>query len=250
MIPASTLFAHGVPMFIHFVVIRAFLSFPSIDDALGFYGVYHRDPSNQLIHFFGVPLIIWSLLVGFSHVDLPLISISINIPGVAKHNATYATLLSGIYVLFYTYLDTFGGLLYAPFAYALYISAVSIKLKYEEDIQSIKTKNANANAKPSTSSSSSGSGRLMKMAVALHVLGWGVQIVPGHAYFEGATPAALKSFGGALSSAPLFAYYEGLWFLGLNKELQQRTQKLVDQYTVDVCRNGENMRVCAEYDLN
>ena len=48
MIPASTLFAHGVPMFIHFVVIRAFLSFPSIDDALGFYGVYHRDPSNQV----------------------------------------------------------------------------------------------------------------------------------------------------------------------------------------------------------
>eukprot|EP01083_Nonionella_stella_P281622 958277_1 len=248
MMPASTLLAHGFAICIHYVVIQAFVSFPSIDEALGFYGVYHRDPSNQLIHFFGVPLIIWSLLVGFSHVDLPLVSIPINIPGVAKHNATYATLLSVIYVLAYTYLDTFGGFLYTPFAYALYMSAVSMKLKYEEDIQSIKTKNANA--KPSTSSSSSGTGRLMKMAVAAHFLGWGVQIGPGHAYFEGATPAALKSFGGALSAAPLFAYYEGLWFLGLNTKLQQRTQELVDQYTVDLCRNGENMRVCAEYDLN
>lgn len=106
----------------------------------------------QLIHFFGVPLIIWSLLVGFSHVDLPIISISVKVPGVAKHNATYATLLSVAYVIFYIYLDTFGGLLYTPFAYALYISAVSMKLKYQEDIKSIKTKNANA--KPSTSSSS------------------------------------------------------------------------------------------------
>ena len=90
----------------------------------------------------------------------------------------------------------------------------------------------------------------MKLAIALHFLGWGVQIGPGHAYYEGATPAALKSLGGALSSVPLFTYYEGLWFLGLNKELQQRTHALVDQYTVDLCRIGEKMRVCVEYDLN
>lgn len=81
-------------------------------------------------------------------------------------------------------------------------------------------------------------------------VGWYVQIHPGHGIFEGAKPAVLQSIGGALTSAPLFAYYEGLWFIGLNKGLQEETKLLVDQYTVELCKKGINMRACADYDLN
>ena len=69
----------------------------------------------------------------------------------------------------------------------------------------------------------------------------------GHKIFEGATPAAVSSLGGALTSAPLFAYYEGLWFFGLNKGLQQQTLDLVQEYTKELCQKGADMRICANY---
>jgi len=81
------------------------------------------------------------------------------------------------------------------------------------------------------------------------LLGWYVQIHPGHGIYEGAKPAVLQSIGGALTAAPLFAYYEGLWWMGLNKGLQLETKLLVDEYTVDLCRNGAKMRACRDYGL-
>lgn len=78
-----------------------------------------------------------------------------------------------------------------------------------------------------------------------------MQIHPGHGIFEGAKPAAMASLGGALTSAPLFAYYEGLWFIGVNKELQDRTKVLVDQYSIDLCKSGlYYVKACENYDLN
>lgn len=75
-------------------------------------------------------------------------------------------------------------------------------------------------------------------------LAWYVQIHPGHVVIEGAKPAVLDSFGGALTSAPLFAFYEGVWLLGINKELQERTNTLVAEYTAELCAAGASMRVC------
>lgn len=56
----------------------------------------------------------------------------------------------------------------------------------------------------------------------------------------------LESLGGALSVAPLFAFYEGLWMLGINTALQESTRLLVDEYTLEICaRNGVGaMRAC------
>ncbi len=90
----------------------------------------------------------------------------------------------------------------------------------------------------------------MKYAGIVHFLGWYVQIHPGHKIYEGAQPAIMQSLGGALTSAPLFAYYEGLWFLGLNKRLKDETNMLVDQYSIELCKKGVNMRACQDYDLN
>lgn len=51
--------------------------------------------------------------------------------------------------------------------------------------------------------------------------------------------------GGALTSAPLFAFYEGLWLLGINGELQVKILELVDVYTRELCESGEVvMRAC------
>ena len=79
------------------------------------------------------------------------------------------------------------------------------------------------------------------------MLCWYVQIHLGHKVIEGAQPAVLQSLGGALSVAPLFAFYEGLWFLGINKGLQESTRLLVEEYTQELCaRKGiEAMKACS-----
>jgi hypothetical protein len=60
----------------------------------------------------------------------------------------------------------------------------------------------------------------------MHCLGWYVQIHPGHGIL-------------------------GLWFIGaVNKELQDRTKVLVDQYSIDLCKSGFDMNAYADYDLN
>ena len=55
--------AHVISCSLIFIIVRAALNFADVSEALAFYGVYHREPWNQFIHFFGVPGIIWSFLV-------------------------------------------------------------------------------------------------------------------------------------------------------------------------------------------
>ena len=77
-----------------------------------------------------------------------------------------------------------------------------------------------------------------------------MQIHPGHMIFEGAKPALLDSMGMAFTAAPLFAFYEGLWFSGLRKDLHEDTLKLIHQRTEDLCKNGENMKICTTFDFS
>lgn len=250
----SLVIAHGFAISILYIMVKAFLSFTSITDAMAFYGVYHRDPVNQLIHFFGVPAIIWSLMVFFSHlrVGSPFATL-INIPFTKVHSMNYSTIATLIYVFFYLYLDLFGGVLYAPFAYLMYSTAnnmmIGDQLKAMKDHKMKDSTSGNANGKPGKISWV-GTGKLLKVAGLLHFFGWYVQIHPGHGIYEGATPAAANNLGAALTSAPLFAYYEGLWFVGLNKQLQDQTKVLVDEYSIKLCKDGFNMRACGDYDLN
>merc|ERR1712232_73732 len=90
-----------------------------------------------------------------------------------------------------------------------------------------------------------GTGEALRIAGIIHVLAWYTQIHPGHAIIEGAKPALLDSLEASLTSAPLFAFYEGLWLLGINKALQERMLVLVEEYTASLCASGATMRVCA-----
>jgi uncharacterized membrane protein YGL010W len=155
----SLIAAHTFGLAILALILQGFLSFNSITDALAFYGVYHRDPMNQIIHFFGVPIIIWSMLVFLAHLNVPLLTrmssslssssssslaknnkiknknrlkqplLMIHLPGTDPHRLTYAAIVSLIYIAFYLYLDPFGGALYAPFAYGMYVTAINVTMK-------------------------------------------------------------------------------------------------------------------------
>lgn len=218
------------------VVLEAASRFQTVTDALGFYGVYHREPLNQLIHFVGVPGIIWTMIIFMAHLPLPYLgSYAIKMPMTASHPLNWGTFATLFYFFFYLKIDSFGGLLYTPVLYLMYATAVNMVHKDQAEAKRVAD---------SKEVSWTGTGKLLRFAGFVHFLSWYVQIHPGHAVIEGAKPAILDSLGGALTSAPLFAFYEGLWFLGINRELQEKTLQLVAEHTVRLCANGASMRVC------
>ena len=232
---ASFLLAQAVTAGLVTLIVKAALGFENASSALAFYGVYHREPWNQFIHFIGVPCILWTIFIMLSHLPLPFLGqYAIRMPLAQAHAITWATLVTAGYMVFYLVIDTVGGILYAPVLYAMYVSAVNLTAKDQL-----------AARKKQDDNNWMGTGKLLKYALWLHVLAWYIQIHPGHAVIEGAKPAVLDSFGGALTSAPLFAFYEGVWLLGINKGLQERTNALVAEYTAELCAAGASMRVCA-----
>lgn len=233
---SSFLVAQGFALLISTIIIGSFWEFEDASRALAFYGVYHRYGWNQVIHFFGVPGIVWSLMIFLVYIPLPFVN---NNDGDNSSNTAsdgsspqrqdkrplnYAAFLGISYTIFYLSIDPLGATLYAPVMYAMYASAVAIADRERA-----------AAAKPGTELPWYGTGGALRFALAVHVFCWYAQIHLGHKIIEGAQPAVLQSLGGALSVAPLFAFYEGLWMLGINKGLQESTALLVDEYTLELC---------------
>merc|ERR1740130_1092607 len=102
-----------------------------------------------------------------------------------------------------------------------------------------------AAVKKSDRSTWTGTGFPLKMAGLVQVLGWYMQLHPGHGIFEGSKPALLDSFGQAFSVAPLFAFYEGLWAFGIHAELQARTLAVVAANAKALCAAGATLRACS-----
>lgn len=220
-------FAHVVSIVVATMVGIAAVSFDNASAAMAFYGVYHREPLNQLIHFFGVPVIVWTILVFQAH--LPLTThLTLNLPGM-QHHPTWATLSTVFYLLYYFKIDALGALMYAPIWCFMYFTAVLWTIRDQTR---------------APKKSWTGTGYVLRLAGLFHVLAWYIQIHPGHKIIEGAQPAILQSVGGALFTGPMFAFYEGIWYLGLRKGFQQEVLMLVEKYTRELCTKGALMRAC------
>ena len=228
------LVAHVVNTAVIYLVLMAAREFEDSTSAMAFYGVYHREPLNQLIHFIGVPLILWSMLAFQAHVPLTD-RFELNLPGIPRHCPTWATLLIPFYGFYYFKIDTMGALLYAPIWYVMYLTSVRWRATDRTEYRKRKVNEAVPWF---------GTGRVLRYAAIVHVFAWYIQIHPGHKVIEGAQPAIMQSLGGALFTAPLFAFYEGIWYLGFRKEFQQEVLALVDDYTKELCSSGASMRAC------
>jgi uncharacterized membrane protein YGL010W len=159
-------------------------------------------------------------------------SLIVRLPGIPPHYLTWSTLIVAFYAIFYVKIDLVGALSYAPIWYIMYLTAV----RWTAQDQKL----AASRSKPSWT----GTGKVLQWGVVVHALSWYVQIHPGHKVIEGAQPAIMQSLGGALFSAPLFALYEGIWFLGFRQEFHRHVLALVNQYTRELCANGATMRAC------
>jgi uncharacterized membrane protein YGL010W len=147
------------------------------------YGAYHRDPRNKLTHFFGVPLVTFSLflfLSWFRFVHPEVLPI------------TVATLFYIGVTIYYLRLDWTVALIQLPFTMTLLLIADWV-------------------AKQSMALS-------LTVFLAAFTLGWIIQLV-GHA-MEGRRPALADNIL-QVFNAPLFLTIEALAMMGFRKDLAE-----------------------------
>ncbi len=145
------------------------------------YAAYHHDPRNKATHFFGVPLVTFSLFLALSWfrlrfaTDLPI---------------TAATLFYLVVFLYYLRLDWSIALLQFPFSLALLLLADRVALWPP--------------------------GASLAVFAAAFVGGWIIQLI-GHA-IEGKRPALVDNLL-QVFNAPLFLTAEVLFALGRRRDL-------------------------------
>jgi uncharacterized membrane protein YGL010W len=159
------------------------LSMLTLKQQMQSYGAYHRDPRNKLSHFFGVPLVTFSLflfLSWFRFVHPEVLPI------------TVATLFYLGVTIYYLRLDWRIALIQLPFTLVLLLLADWV-------------------AKQSMRLSFS-------MFLGAFVLGWIIQLV-GHA-LEGSRPALADNIL-QVFNAPLFLTVEALALSGFRRDLTE-----------------------------
>jgi uncharacterized membrane protein YGL010W len=184
------------------------------NDQLAFYGAYHQDWRNQIIHMIFVPLIVWSVMVWLAHVSpihpgynyltfLPKTEICIDWP----------TFMTSALCVYYVYLEPVSGS-----SCAIFIIGLSLAAKWFVALEDKTGPKAVARLPKGTA---------WKVALVVHIMSWLAQILIGHEHFEGRKPALLDSFFQSLVMATLFVWNELLWFFGLNLELKAAVAPLI-----------------------
>lgn len=184
---------------------------------------------NQIIHFVFVPTLLWSFLLFFVH--LRVLGLDLAIGG---HELTYASVLVLAYSVYYIKLSPDVGAAYALVLLAMYHNVCGIRARDR----------ATARKKRDVPLGWAGTGYPLRLAGLAQLAGWYFQLHPGHMIFEGVKPALLDAFGQSFSVAPLFAFYEGVWALGLRPELRAQTAAAVVQHRAELCAAGGAFAFC------
>jgi len=192
------------------------MGFFDLEGALGFYGSYHNNKINQLIHVIFVPCIVWSFMVVLNYISLDAVlghhvylfgaKASVAYPWLAVVNDNLVLGLCTVFYIalssYYLSLTFFPALTWDAIMFAMMLSAGYF---YQHVTHA------------------------WTYALALHVLAWYMQIHPGHGIFEKRAAALTDNFIGGVSLGPLFAWYEVLFTLGWNPALRQRLQLVIDK---------------------
>ena len=158
-------------------------------DHLAQYASYHRDRRNIATHFFGIPLIVFGVVLALATVEFPLGPVTV----------TAAVVASVAACAYYLRLDTAFGLAMALALFAACAGASEITAR---------TSLAGA----------------LALAAALFVLGWALQFW-GHR-FEGLKPAFYDD-AKQLLIGPLFVCAEVFFFFGAKAPLRQYIEQRV-----------------------
>jgi len=161
---------------------------------LSFYGAYHNNHVNVLIHTLFVPIILFTALVMVS----PLSSsyeTTVTVPGLMS--TTLVVNFPLIYVtitgLYYIMLEPVAGASFFCVMLMMWLGATNMFVTMGT--------------------------RACYLALAIHVIGWIAQFL-GHGVFEGRKPALLDNLIQSIVLAPLFVWLHILFFVGYRRGLQ------------------------------
>ena len=181
------------------------MSLFSLDRQLIFYGSYHNNKVNQIIHFIFVPIILWTVCVwlaytpAFYSFDCPFMPSQPEEKKVNPLVCNGATLLIGVYSLYYIILDRIAGITWMLFiGMPIWLGSELFQGYFPETA--------------------------WMWALGIHIMSWFMQIVPGHMIAEKRKPALMDSFVQSLLLAPLFVWFELLFLLGYRKDLYHHLQ--------------------------
>ena len=173
----------------------------SISDMLGTYAAYHRHPSNRLTHCFGIPLIVFSLLLALSLLRIPQ----------GNFELTCAGILILVVMPWYLRLD-------APLA--LTVLAFLLPMLFVAD--------ALATTLPLSNT--------LWWSGGLFIGGWALQLW-GHA-IEKRRPALTDNLL-QIFSAPLFLVSELAFALGLRFELRAAIERVAEEIDHELTAQGK-----------
>merc|ERR1712232_1006969 len=137
-----------------------------------------------------------------------------------------------LYVVYYCIMNPVGGAIFSVFLVLMYMASCSV----------VRSEQAKSGAKQAPEAAP---GRAGRIALAVHILSWYMQLHPGHAVFERVKPALLTSLVQAITVAPFFAFYEGIWFLGLEQGLQKEVVTLVNATRSNMCLGDPSYAFCS-----
>jgi uncharacterized membrane protein YGL010W len=175
----------------------------SLASQLAFYGAYHHNPANQVVHAIFVPMIFFSALLFLAQFGVKR-DINNNIKQQDNTDNTWMLNLStpalALYVVTYVTIGGEVGVIAAIFYTLLwYLANVMTRMEKEGSLKRH---------------------TCFKVAAFTHVLSWVVQVAVGHAIFEGRKPALLDSLIQSFGLAPLFVVYETIFAMGFKQQLK------------------------------
>jgi len=178
-----------------------------VQHQLTFYGAYHSNRINILIHVIFVPVLLWSFQVMASQIPVPSF-----VPAIQHRFSDYllfdlniSALHAALYLGYYFALEPVAALLYTPQLVLSLLSATAF---------------------------SRTAGHITQAAI-LHTFSWVAQFI-GHGVAEGRAPALFDNLIGAVVLAPFFVHLEILFTLGyrpgmhkqLNNEIGKEITKI------------------------
>ncbi|KAM6495620.1 Protein of unknown function (DUF962) domain containing protein [Amanita muscaria] len=172
----------------------------NVDKQLTFYGAYHSNRINVLIHIICVPLLVWSFQVLTSQLPVPssIPDIHYKINDYLTFDLNIPAIHAAIYFVYYSTLEPLAALLYLPQLTLSLLSATAFSKNPDHITQ----------------------------AAVLHAISWIAQFV-GHGVAEKRAPALLDNLLGAVVLAPFFVHLEILFGLGYRPEMHKRINNAI-----------------------
>ncbi|ESK93788.1 duf962 domain-containing protein [Moniliophthora roreri MCA 2997] len=190
-----------------------------VNTQLTFYGAYHSNRINVLIHIICVPLILWSAQVLLADILTPeflpnihhefneYLAFDMNIPAV----------FSAFYIAYYFILEPFAALLYTPQLTLSLLTATAFAARPDH----------------------------ITVGATVHAVCWIAQFI-GHGFAEKRAPALLDNLLGAVVLAPFFVHLEILFALGYRPQMHKRINNEIGKEIARIKKiEGDKRRAAA-----